>query len=74
MSENFSRRSIRYSLSVLVTSKRLSDGLLYKRSEQHLGEDGVDARHLAVAPRDALVRLRQRAPAGELISQNVFIN
>jgi len=27
-------RSIRYSLSVLVTTKRLSDFLLYKRSEQ----------------------------------------
>ena len=36
MSEIFSRRSIRYCLSVLVTSKRSSDFLLYKRSEQFL--------------------------------------
>ena len=34
MSESFSRRSIRYSLSVLATAKRSSDFLLYKRSEQ----------------------------------------
>ena len=36
-SEIFSRRSIRYSLSVLVTAKRSSDFLLYKRSGHNLG-------------------------------------
>ena len=35
-SESFSRRSIRYFLLVLVTSKRSSNFLLYKRSEQGL--------------------------------------
>jgi hypothetical protein len=30
----FGRRSIRYSFAVLVTAKRSSDFLLYKRSEQ----------------------------------------
>ena len=37
MSEVSSRRWIRYSLSLLVTAKRSSDFLLYKRSEQDLG-------------------------------------
>jgi len=34
MSKIFSRRSIRYSLSALVTSKSSCNFLLYKRSEQ----------------------------------------
>ena len=36
MSGIFSRRSIRYSLPVLVSSKRSSGFLLYKRSEEYV--------------------------------------
>ena len=42
MGEIFSRLSIRYSLSILVTVKRSSNFLLYKRSEQHSDQRGFE--------------------------------
>jgi len=49
--EIFSRHSIRYSLSVLVTSERSSDFLLYKRSEQYYQDEEEGGLTLDTVPR-----------------------